>query len=101
MLRATQKTLTELVDTINTYRARAGLCPYFFAKQVHSLKLQNRYSYTLYVFPKPGEQNIEALGIHTNIKELRLYLAGMLDGLETGMKIAAKESVPKLTEVAK
>ena len=91
MLRATEKTLNVLLDDVNKHRAKAGLCPLFFIKETRNLKLQKRHIYQLYVFPKDGVTELKALKSTQSTNSLRLYLAGILDGAEIGMKIARKE----------
>ena len=100
-MRATEKTLNMLLDEVNILRAKRGFCPFYFLKEVRNLKLQNRYVYQLYIFPNYGDNNqIKALKSATSANALRLYLAGILDGAEIGMKIAAKEMEVKKQEVA-
>ena len=89
-MRATEKTLTFLVDEVNQHRARAGLCPLFFIKETHTLKLQNRYTYQLYIFPREGTERVKALKSTQSANSMRLYLAGILDGYEIGFKIGVK-----------
>ncbi len=60
-MKATEKTLNSLLDEVNLHRAMAGLCPFFFIKKVKNLKLQKRYAYQLFVFPKPGESMEDAV----------------------------------------
>ena len=100
-MRATEKTLSMLLDEVNKLRARRGMCPLYFLKEVRNLKLQNRYIYQLYIFPNYGDSNkIKALKSATTANALRLYLAGILDGAEIGMKIAAMDMKLKKQEVA-
>lgn len=100
-MKATEKTLTFLVDEVNQHRARAGMCPLFFIKETRNLKLQNRHTYKLYVFPQEGEERVQVLQQIQTANGLRLYLAGLLDGQYIGTKIAAKEVELKLMEEPK
>jgi hypothetical protein len=89
-MRATEKTLAMLLDEVNKLRAQGGYCPLYFLKEVRQLKLQKRYLYQLYVFPNYGDSNqIKALKSTTSTNELRLYLAGILDGAKIGTTIAS------------
>ena len=81
-MKATEKTLNVLLEEVNLHRAMAGLCPFFFIKKVKNLKLQKRYVYQLFIFPKPGENKTEALKSIQSANSLRLYLAGILDGIQ-------------------
>ena len=89
-MRATEKTLNLLLDDVNKYRAKSGLCPLFFIKETRNLKLQKRHTYQLYMFPKNGVTELKALKSTQSANSLRLYLAGMLDGVEIGIKIGGK-----------
>lgn len=100
-MKATEKTLTFLLDEVNQHRSRAGLCPFFFIKETRILKLQNRHTYQLYVFPITGTERIKALKSTQSANSLRLYLAGILEGYEIGTKVAYKEIRIKNQEVPK
>ena len=86
-MRATEKTLNVLLDDVNKYRSRMGLCPLFFTKGTKNLKLQNRYTYQLFVFPKDGVSKLKALQSVQSANSLKLYLAGVLEGVEIGIEI--------------
>jgi hypothetical protein len=99
-MKATEKTLNKLLDDVNKLRAQGGLCPLYFLKEIRQLKLQKRYLYQLYFFPNYGDSNlIKALKTTSSTNELRLYLAGILDGARIGMRIARKEYEVKTQEV--
>lgn len=100
-MRATEKTLSILIDEVNVNNAKAGLRPLCFIKETRHLKLQKRNMYQLYLFPQDGVNDFKALANPQSANALRLYLAGLLDGARIGMKIAAKEMKLKTQEDTK